>query len=219
MSARPFAAVVFDNDGLTLDTEEAWTRAEVTLFARFGREFTMEHKKQLLGSSRVVAGATLARQLEQPGDGLDLMDELHEYVMEEALKPVSPRPGAVELIEALRAAGLPVGLASNSPRLFVERVLRSSGLLDAGLFDVILSADDVVHGKPAPDLYLKACAELGVDPTAAAALEDSPPGVQSAKAAGLFTIGIPYFADGVLPGADLVAPSLAAPEVHIALGL
>ena len=94
----PFEAVVFDNDGLLLDTEEAWTRAETTLFERYGSTFTDEHKRSLIGSARGPAAAKLEEMLARPGQGEALMDELHDLVMEEALLGVSPRPGALELL-------------------------------------------------------------------------------------------------------------------------
>ncbi|HZE06915.1 MAG TPA: HAD family phosphatase, partial [Solirubrobacteraceae bacterium] len=117
------AAVIFDNDGLLLDTEQAWTRAELRLFAAAGATFTEEHKRILLGSSRQSAAAKLEAMLQRPGQGLALMDELHELVMEEALAGVPPRPGAGELLDALGAAGVPLALASNSALSFVERTL------------------------------------------------------------------------------------------------
>jgi HAD superfamily hydrolase (TIGR01509 family) len=214
----PFDAIVFDNDGLLLDTEHAWTRAETTLFARHGETFTADHKRTLIGTSRVESSAKLERMLGLPGRGEQLMDDLHELVMAELDGGVPPRPGALELLAAVRAAGLPVGLASNSSREFVERALSVAGLLN-GHFDVIVSADDVAAPKPAPDLYLAACAGLGALPERAAALEDSPPGVASARAAGLFVIAVPYFPDALIDGASMSAGSLADPEVGAALGL
>lgn len=214
------AAVVFDNDGLLLDTELAWTRAEETLFARRGRAFTAELKRELIGSSREVAAGKLERWLEAPGTGLALMDELHELVMEEARTDVPPRPGALELLAALRAARIPIGLASNSSSDFLERTLHAAGLDgDASPFAAIVSADQVAAAKPAPDVYLEACRRLGHAPGDCVALEDSPPGVLAAAAAGMFVIGVPYFADGELPGASLLAGSLADAAVHRALGL
>lgn len=83
-----------------------------------------------------------------------------------------------------------------------------------------MTASDVEHPKPAPDLYLAAAAALGADPLACAALEDSPPGAAAALAAGMFVVGVPYFADGDLPpGVHLRARSLADPAVHAALGV
>jgi len=211
-----FDAIVFDNDGLLLDTEEAWTRAQTTLFERYGRVFGAEHKRSLLGSSRTTAAVKLETMLDRPGRGFDLVDECHELVMEEALAGVPPRPGALELLRAIRDAGLPVGLASNSSREFVERVLSVAGLLD-GHFDLIVTADDVEHPKPAPDLYLAACVGLGATPERAAALEDSETGVASALAAGLFVVAVPYFPEMPIEGASLRTDSLADPRVREAL--
>lgn len=212
---RP-AACVFDNDGLLLDTEDAWTRAEVTLFTRHGSEFTAEHKRDLIGSSHLVAAGKLEVMLGRPGAGLALMAELHDLVMEEALGPVAPRPGAVELVDALLAAGTPIALASNSPRAFVERVLASAGL--TGRFAVVLGGDEVAAPKPAPDIYLAACERLGVAPADAVGLEDSPTGVAAARAAGMTVVGVPYLDDLELD-ADVVAASLADPAVYAACGL
>ncbi|MDQ3631360.1 MAG: HAD hydrolase-like protein, partial [Actinomycetota bacterium] len=97
----PFDAVIFDNDGLLLDTEEAWSRAEETLFARRDRVWTVEHKRELIGSSGPVAEAKLERMLELPGEGAALLTELNGLVMEEVLEGVAPRPGAVELVGKL----------------------------------------------------------------------------------------------------------------------
>jgi HAD superfamily hydrolase (TIGR01509 family) len=213
-----FEAVIFDNDGLLLDTEEAWTRAEETLFGRRGRTFTAEHKRTLIGSSGPIAERKLEAMLEQPGEGPELLAELNELVMEEALRGTPPRPGALELLGALRDAGVPVGVASNSPRPFVERVLAGAGLLD-GHFGVVVSADDVEHPKPAPDLYLAACEALGAVASRAAALEDSPPGVASAVAAGMYVIAVPYFEGAEIADAALNASTLADPAVAAALGL
>jgi HAD superfamily hydrolase (TIGR01509 family) len=211
-------AVIFDNDGLLLDTEDTWTRAEEALFARRGRVFTIEHKRSLLGSAGADAARKLEAMLEKPGEGGRLMDELQGLVMEEALGGVTPRPGALELVERLREAGVPIAVASNSRREFVERVLGSAGLLD-GRFQAVVSAEEVAHPKPAPDVYLEAARRLGADPTSCTALEDSPTGVAAAITAGMKVIGVPYFPDAELPGCDLQAKSLADPEVSKALGL
>ncbi len=210
---------MFDNDGLLLDTEEAWTRAERTLFAAFGREFTLEHKRILIGSSRVDAARKLEAILERPGTGDQLIDELIELVMVEALAGVEPRQGAIELLDRLRDAGIPLAVASNSERAFLERTLASAGLLHDGPFRTIVSAQDAAKPKPAPDIYLEACRRLEADPRASVALEDSPTGAAAAAAAGMFVIGVPYFPGGDIPGADLLAPSLAEPKVADALGL
>jgi HAD superfamily hydrolase (TIGR01509 family) len=212
-------AVVFDNDGLLLDTEEAWTRAEQALFAKLGREFTTEHKRTLLGSSRSMAAVKLETMLELPGDGEALMDELHELVMEEALKGVLPRPGALELLSRLGESGIPLAVASNSERAFLERTLSSVGLIPDGPFRTTVSAGDIERPKPAPDIYLEACRRLGAEPSASVALEDSPIGVAAAAAAGMFVIAVPYLPGTPMPGSDLIADSLADAAVARAVGL
>jgi HAD superfamily hydrolase (TIGR01509 family) len=213
----PPAAVIFDHDGLTLDTEQAWTRAETTLFGRYGRTFRPDQKRALLGTSRAVAAAKLERMLELPGRGGTLMDELHELALREVPRGSPPMPGARELVAELRARGVPIGLASNSTRAFVDLALRTAGMLEA--FDVTVAADDVQAPKPAPDCYLAAARALGAPPAACVALEDSATGVAAARAAGMFVVGVPSFPGVALAGADLVAASLEDPEVWRVLGL
>jgi HAD superfamily hydrolase (TIGR01509 family) len=126
-------------------------------------------------------------------------------------------PGAVELVGALRGAGVPVGVASNSPHVLVDASLRSAGLHEA--FAAVVSAQDVARGKPAPDVYLEACRRLDADPAQSVALEDSPTGVEAARAAGLHVIGVPSLEGVELPGAHTVAASLRTPAVYTVLGL
>jgi HAD superfamily hydrolase (TIGR01509 family) len=213
----PPAAVIFDHDGLTLDTEQAWTRAEHTLFSRYDARFTDDHKRDLLGSSSAMAAAKLERILRRPGQGAALMDELHDIVMDEVLNGAPAMPGARELVAELRALGVPVGLASNSPRVFVDRALGVAGML--GAFDVTVAGDEVPAPKPAPDSYLAAARALGAQPRACIALEDSDTGVAAARAAGMTVIGVPSFPGVELPEAHVVARSLADPVVRGALGL
>lgn len=210
-------AVCFDNDGLLLETESAWTRAEVVLFARRGREFTDDDKRHMIGSAPGAAARKLEAMLGRPGDGWDLWEELHELVMAELPRGVPPMPGAFALVDGLRAAGTPVALVSNSARAFVELALRTAGVGDR--FEVILTRDDVAHGKPAPDLYLEACRRLGAAPERSVGLEDTNTGVAALRAAGLFAIGVPSFPGVTLGDADLVAPSLEDPAVRRAVGL
>jgi HAD superfamily hydrolase (TIGR01509 family) len=122
----------------------------------------------------------------------------------------------VALLDALRAAGVPVGLVSNSRRGFVERGLCAAGL--DGAFAVIVTAEEVARPKPAPDAYVAAAVALGAAPSACAVLEDSPTGVAAGRAAGALTIGVPSV-PGVKLRADVVAASLEDPAVWLALGL
>ena len=211
-------AVVFDIDGLLLDTEESWTRAERTLFERRGREFTAEHKRVLVGTSPGVAAVLFEEMLDAPGHGRALIAELGMLVYMEMGDYAPPRPGALELLEALRDAGIPMSLASNSPRVLADRALATAGV-DQAWFISVRTADEVEHPKPAPDLYLASCAALGTEPARTLALEDSPTGVAAARAAGCYTIGVPSLEGIELDAADLVVGSLADPAITRVLGL
>jgi len=200
-------AVVFDNDGLLLDTESVWTRAEQDLFARRGAEFTAEHKRELVGTSAEIAGGILERRLGEPGRAAALIEELNELVVAELEHGVEAMVGARELLHKLKERGTPIGLVSNSPLRFVRRSLEVVGFHDD--FDVVLSAHEVAAPKPAPDPYLEACRRLGIEPgPEVVALEDSPTGVAAARAAGLTVIGIPSLDGIALEEAHHLAESL-----------
>jgi HAD superfamily hydrolase (TIGR01509 family) len=200
-------AVVFDNDGLLLDTESVWTRAEEDLFARRGLEFTPADKHELVGTSAEIAGGILERRLGEPGRAGELIEELNVLVVAELEHGVEAMIGARELLERLRDRGTPIGLVSNSPLRFVRRSIEIVGFED--LFDVVLSAHEVAAPKPAPDPYLEACRRLGVEPgPSVVALEDSPTGVAAARAAGLTVIGVPSIEGIALEEAHHLAESL-----------
>jgi len=200
-----YRAVVFDMDGLLLDTEVLWHRAEEELFRRHGATFTLEDKLQVIGTSFEHTARFFAKRLGQPKRGPALVKELQELMRAEVRREVAARPGALELVERLRGQ-VPLGLASNSPRFLVDDALRTARLSDA--FDAIVTADDVEQGKPAPDLYLLVCQRLGTAPGETLALEDSPAGVAAAKAAGLDCIAVPQYAETDVSAADRIIDSL-----------
>ena len=200
-------AVVFDNDGLLLDTESVWTRAEQDLFERRGREFTPADKRELVGTSAEIAGQVLERRLAEPGRAEELIEELNELVIAELEHGVEAMVGARELLHALKARGMPIGLVSNSPLAFVRRSLEIAGFEDS--FDVVVSGHETAAPKPAPDPYLEACRRLGVAAgPSVVALEDSPTGVAAARAAGLTVIGIPSVEGLALEEAHHIAAGL-----------
>jgi HAD superfamily hydrolase (TIGR01509 family) len=212
------AAVVFDNDGLLLDTESVWTRAERDLFERRGLDFTPQHKRELVGTSAEIAGGILEQRLGEPGRAAELVEELNELVVAELEHGVEAMVGARDLLERLRRRGTPVGLVSNSPLVFVERSLEIAGFTES--FEVVLSAHEVAAPKPAPDPYLEACRRLGVEAgPEVVALEDSPTGVAAARAAGLTVIGVPSLEGIELTEAHAIAESLidAVVDRHLAL--
>ena len=203
-------AVIFDCDGLLAETEAGWTRAETAIFREHGHDFGPEQKQLLIGGTLASGGEAMAAYFGLPGTGPVLAARLADLVWRELAAGALAMPGAREIAEALRCRGIPVAVASNSPRRFVDAVLGSAGLQD--LFEVIVSADDVESAKPEPDLYLAACARLAAEPARSVAFEDSRTGVASARAAKMFVIGVPSI-PGTALDADVTYDSLAHPEL------
>jgi HAD superfamily hydrolase (TIGR01509 family) len=214
-SFRP-EAILFDCDGLLLETESRWTIAEKGLLERHGGEYTHEFKRRLLGTSRERSQALIAEYLGRPlEDGPALGDEL-DARFEQALAEhgTEPMPGVVALLEALDGR-LPIAVASNNGEKIVRVALEIAGI--TRFFQAVVCASATLTGKPAPDVYVAAAAAVGADPTRAVALEDSATGATAARAAGCFTIGVPSIVGMTVPS-DAAYGSLA--EVGLAeLGL
>lgn len=204
------AAVLFDMDGLLVDSEPVWTVAEVELARRLGGEFSPELKAAIVGTRLEVAVPTILRWYGGPLDDETvtgtcawLLDRMVELFAERP--PV--QPGVEELLVALDHAGIPTALVSSSYRVLVDAVLAHG----VGPFDLTVAGDEVTQAKPDPEPYLLAAARLGVDPGLCVVLEDSPAGVASAEAAGCAVVAVPSVL-GVRfdPGPRrLVLPSLA----------
>jgi HAD superfamily hydrolase (TIGR01509 family) len=201
-----YRAVVFDMDGLLLDTERLWHEAEIELFRRHGEEYTMEDRLAVMGTTAEITASYFSHRLRlAPEEGIALVAELTEIMRGSLTRHVRGQPGAIELVERLRGR-VPLALASNSPRDIVQTALAAAGVADA--FDAVVTSDDVAHGKPAPDIYLLACQRLGVSPADSLALEDTTSGIAAAKAAGLACFAVPQFAESDVSEADRVIDSL-----------
>jgi HAD superfamily hydrolase (TIGR01509 family) len=201
-----FRAAIFDLDGLLLDTEPGWRRAESELLRRHGGAFTKADAAASLGSPVREVTDRYASRLALDDDARDrLFEELMELARAEYAMPLEVRPGAIELLRGIHGA-LPLGVASNTPRELVVQALTSSGL--ARYFDIVVSAEDVAHPKPAPDIYLAACRLLAVEPSDAVALEDSALGIAAARRAGLTVVAVPQWAGVDTSAAHHVVRSL-----------
>lgn len=187
-------AIIFDLDGLLVDTEPIHRRVFNALLARYGVTDEIsdeEFGRAFVGISQRDNWEYLRARFALPAPVDVLTDEhtrLYERLIADA-RNVALMPGARTLLETLSARGTPLAVASSSPRVQVETILR--GLRLAPLFQTIVTGSDVAHLKPAPDIYLRACASLHADPTRTVALEDSASGARAAKAAGLRVIVVP----------------------------
>lgn len=198
-------AVVFDLDGVLVDSEDVWARAEAATVEELGGAYTPELSHLLYGRGHRDGGRILAERL--GGDA----DATAELLLDRALagmrNGLEPLPGALELVERLRGT-VPIAVASNSTRVIVRTALAAVGL--DGSFDAVVCGEDVERPKPAPDAYAAACRALGSEPARTVALDDSPVGIASAKAAGLYAVGVVSGGrDADLREADAVVSSLA----------
>jgi HAD superfamily hydrolase (TIGR01509 family) len=187
------SAVLWDMDGTLIDTEPFWFAAETELVGSFGGTWTHEQAISLVGSGLRDG----ARVLQDHGVRMGV-DEIvawqTDFVTERLVGPLPWRPGALELLAAVRDAGVPTALVTMSVRRMAEAV---AAALPVGGFDAIVAGDDVDRPKPDPEAYLRAAELLGVDIRSCVAIEDSPPGLAAAVASGAATIGVPHQA--VLP--------------------
>lgn len=206
------AAVLWDMDGTLVDTEPYWMAAEHELVEAHGGTWTHEDAMLLVGNPLL----TSARILRERG-GVDLPEaEIVRFligrVIDQVRVEVPWRPGARELLAALREAGVPCALVTMSYRELAEPVVE---LAPDGAFQALVCGDEVEHGKPHPEPYLTAADRLGVDVTRCVALEDSPTGIASARAAGAATIGV----EAVVPVEPAPGLSRASTLEHVDLAL
>lgn len=212
-------AVIFDMDGVILDSNETWEAVMGDLFAAYGKSLSdLDEDAFMGGDNSLQWAAHLRREL-----GLPLADEqIVRHVVDGILRHYHEHvpliSGAAEAVARV-SARFPLGLASSSPREVIAFVLQRSGL--GRLFQAWVSSDDVGCGKPAPDVYLRCCELLGLAPENCVAVEDSRFGIRAAKAAGMKIIAVrtPAFplgretldlADAVVGSIDQLSPDLAA---------
>ena len=180
-------ALVFDFDGLIVDTESSSFELAREMYARHNVELPTELWRRCVGS-HLDPYEHLQRVV---GPGVDITAQRHELGARHrrTVALLGPRDGVAELVAAAVAAGLRLGVASSSSHLWVDGHLERIGLLDA--FAAVRCRDDVQHTKPAPDVYVAVLAGLGTSAAEAVAFEDSPNGAQAAKAAGIYTVAVP----------------------------
>lgn len=203
-------ALIFDFDGLILDTESPMRAAWLETFAEHGLVVSAEQWASLLGASADLPEAYELLE-DHLGVSVDRM-AIQDHVVGRELQLLESEdvlPGVRELIQTAQAAGVRLAVASSSEREWVHSLLSQHGLIES--FDVVVCAEDVAQTKPFPDLFLKAIAHLNVESYEAIVFEDSEHGVRAAKAAGIFCVAVPNKVTQCLPfaDADLVVTSIA----------
>jgi len=209
MNDTTISAVVFDLDGLLIDSESLQQWAWREYASRHGKTLEPDMFHQMLGMRNVDAVEIAIRLLELPVTGDVALRDRDAIFLAAVPGAILPLPGAIELIEMLRSQGIPLALATSGHRRYVDLALESAGL--ANLFDVEVTADLVTRGKPDPEVYLQAARLLDIAPQHCLALEDAPNGILSAKAAGMMCFAVPGETDQPLDysAADAVLGSLA----------
>lgn len=182
-------AVIFDLDGLMIDSEQISLRVWRHFLAEYGTSLSESQYKTMIGMDAQASAAYVKGQSDLPLDANEIMRvhgaRLMEFIGYEAIT----MPGLLDLIRELRERDMLLAVASNSPKNYVTRAL--GAIEGADLFNVVVTADQVQRGKPAPDIYLAAAAGLSCEPPHCLALEDSPLGLQAALSAGMRAVAVP----------------------------
>jgi HAD superfamily hydrolase (TIGR01509 family) len=211
--------VIYDLDGVLLDSEAVWDSARRTVVADAGGQWQPGATRAMMGMSSPEWSAYLRRELGVDRDPAEITRDVVALVMDSYEHALPLLPGAVETVRDL-ATTWPLGLASSSNRPVIERFLDRSGLRSC--FVATVSSEEVARGKPAPDVYLEAAGRMGVSARDAVAIEDSTNGIWSAVAAGLAVVAVPNRefppTQDALEAASLVVDGLAEVTIELVEG-
>jgi len=206
-------AVAFDLDGLMFDTEDVYRKVDSTLLGRRGKVFTKELNDAVMGRPAKASYEFFKETFGLPESWQELQRESEDLFLEFINDGFSAMPGLYELLEHLEQRNIPKGICTSSAIRVVSEVLRRTDLTKR--FRFVLTAEDITHGKPDPEIYLKAAAQFGISPSEMLVLEDSTAGCQAAHRAGAFGVAVrvKHNAHCSFAEAKRVVPSLNDPQV------
>jgi len=188
MPAHAIEAVVFDMDGVLVDTEHLWDEVRKELTAEWGGRYTPEAQQAMMGMSSREWSRYLHYEIGVPDPPEEISAEVVRRLEQLYRRELPLLPGAIEAVQRA-AARFPLAIASSSNRPLIDLVLEQAGTGD--IFRATVSSEEVERGKPAPEVYLEAARRLGVTPSSCAAVEDSHAGIRSASSAGMRVVAIP----------------------------
>ncbi len=209
----PIRAVVFDLDGLMFNTEEVFHRSGTELLRRRGKVPSPDLFDRMMGRRPHEALQVMIDLMELSDSIPQLQTESEEIFTAMLDAHLAPMPGLLELLELIERRAMPKGVATSSPRRYLDGLLRRFGL--SHRFAMVLTSEDVTHGKPHPEIYLRAAERMGVEPRAMLVLEDSEAGTRAAAAAGAHIISVPHAHSRAhdFSVAKAIAASLADPVI------
>jgi len=207
-------AVIFDMDGLLIDSEKVYWEAGRRIAREYGKEVSGQTLGRMMGRKPLESIALFAGELGIAESPQALLERREAEVVKVLERGIDPMPGLFEVLPALHAR-FPLAIATSAPRYIVEVVMRRMEI--GGYFKVIQTSDDVVNGKPDPEIYLKAMARMNAPPSDSIVLEDSSNGALSGKRAGAYVIAVPseYTRGQDFTFVDYVASNLAGAARHI----
>jgi HAD superfamily hydrolase (TIGR01509 family) len=213
-------AVVFDLDGVIVDSEQVWDEVRQAYTREVGGTFTEAATRAMMGMSSPEWSRYMSESLGVPGTPEEINAAIVERMLERYGASPPLIPGAVDAVRRI-GARWPLAIASSSNPELIEVVLRAAGI--DSLFEAAVSSEEVARGKPAPDVYLETARRLGVDPGRCAAIEDSHAGIRSAKSAGMLVVAVPnlHFPpdDEAVAQADVVLGSIGDLQPETIVGL
>jgi len=206
--AGPFRAVIFDMDGVIADSEPTYREAINLMLAPTGHRMSEQQYEEVIGTSVHFTWRTIQETFGIEGDVEEYVRRYDRALVDLLRRPLPPLPGVRELLAELRRRGLPAALATSSWKRWAEALLQATGL--DGAFEAVVWREMAERPKPAPDLFLRAAALVGVEPGRCLVLEDTAPGLEAARAAGMLAVQVRSASTALppQPHADLVLDSL-----------